>query len=357
MWLVSVLLLHHLGLRVRVVGSRRGAWEDVRELSMRGAVYHVMSRGNRQEPIFKGDRDCEMFVDTLGEACGRCGWRVHAFVLMGNHYHLLLETPHANLVDGMRWLQGTYTKRLNIRHKQCGHLFQGRYKALVVDPGGDYFSTVASYIHLNPARAKCFDLKTGGLVDYAWSSYPLYMDPPKRPEWLHVDRALGNLEMLDNRAGRLEYSRYMKKRVLEISCSDNPSEVDERWGQIRQGWAFGSDEFRASLQEKLDGFFERHHRESYAGEQVNKHDEVKAQRLLCEGLVKMKLDGADLHRLKKGDMRKQVIAWSIRKNTSVRNEWVADHLYMGRASNLSRYVREVETTEESKLWELREMMK
>ena len=82
-----------------------------------GAVYHVMCRGNHQEPVFRDDRDNEMFLDTLEEACGRCGWRVHAFVLMGNHYHLLLETPHANLVDGMRWLQGTYTKRFNIRYE------------------------------------------------------------------------------------------------------------------------------------------------------------------------------------------------------------------------------------------------
>ena len=149
-----------------------------------------MSRGNRQEPVFLTDRDHEVFLDTLGEACGRCGWRVHAFALMGNHYHLLIETPEANLVDGMRRLQGTYTKRYNMRHKQWGHLFQGRYKALVVDPAGDYFSTVASYVHLNPARAKCFDLETGGLVDYAWSSYPLYLDTSKRHEWLGVDRVL-----------------------------------------------------------------------------------------------------------------------------------------------------------------------
>jgi len=73
--------------------------------------------------VLRDKRDNEMFLDTLEEACGRCGWRVHAFVLMGNHYHLLLETPHANLVDGMRWLQGTYTKRFNLRHKVCGAIF------------------------------------------------------------------------------------------------------------------------------------------------------------------------------------------------------------------------------------------
>ena len=322
-----------------------------------GAVYHVMSRGNRLEPVFLTDRDHEVFLDTLGEACDRCGWRVHAFALMGNHYHLLIETPEANLVDGMRRLQGTYTKRFNMRHQLWGHLFQGRYKALVVDPEEDYFSTVASYIHLNPARAKCFDLENGGLVDYAWSSYPLYMAPSKRPDWLAVDRALGNLGLADNRSGRKEYGRYMQKRVLEIACSEKPGEVDERWAKIRRGWAYGGDDFRVRMQELLDGVMEGKHRDSYSGEQVKKHDEREAQRLLSDGLVKLKLDAADLPNLKKGDERKKVIAWAIRRKTSVKNEWIAQQLHMGRASNLSRYVKEVDEAQKGRLWEFRKMMK
>ena len=321
-----------------------------------GAVYHVMSRGNRLEPVFLTDRDHEVFLDTLGEACDRCGWRVHAFALMGNHYHLLIETPEANLVDGMRRLQGTYTKRFNMRHQQWGHLFQGRYKALVVDPDGDYFATVASYIHLNPARAKCFDLESGGLADYAWSSYPLYMEPSKRPDWLGVERALGNLGLSDDPAGREEYSRYMQKRVLEIACSEKPGEVDERWAKIRRGWAYGGDDFRARMQEVLDGVMEGRRRDSYSGEPVKKHDEREAQRLLSEGLLKLKLDVADLSGLKKGDARKKVIAWVIRNNTSVKNEWIVQQLHMGRASNLARYVKEVEEAREGELQELRKMM-
>ncbi len=127
-----------------------------------GATYHVMCRGNRQESVFRDQKDCERFLDTLGELSERNGWLIHAFVLMGNHYHLLLETPEPNLVDGMRWLQSTYTQRFNARHKVWGHLFQGRYKALPVDEG-EYFRTVADYIHLNPARAHCLDLKKGSV--------------------------------------------------------------------------------------------------------------------------------------------------------------------------------------------------
>jgi REP-associated tyrosine transposase len=98
-----------------------------------GAVYHVLDRGDRRKPIFRDDTDRPRFLATLGEACGRRGWRIHALALMSNHYHLLLETPEANLVRGMRWFQTTWIVRFNRRHGLSGHLFQGRYKAVVVD--------------------------------------------------------------------------------------------------------------------------------------------------------------------------------------------------------------------------------
>ena len=100
-----------------------------------------MSRGNRQQAVFRTDMDREMFLAALGEACGRTGWKVHAYVLMGNHYHLLLETAEPNLVAGMQWLQSTYTKRFNAYHREWGHLFQGRYKAIPVEPGEGYLIT------------------------------------------------------------------------------------------------------------------------------------------------------------------------------------------------------------------------
>src|SRR5271170_7642522 len=90
-----------------------------------GAVYHVMARGNRGQGIFGDDKDRQRFLETLGEACQKTGWWVHAYVLMDNHYHLLVETPEGNLVEGMKWLQGAYTQRFNRQHKLFGHLFQG----------------------------------------------------------------------------------------------------------------------------------------------------------------------------------------------------------------------------------------
>src|SRR3970040_127791 len=142
-----------------------------------GAIYHVMNRGDHREPIFRDDRDREQFLTTLGEACAKTGWQVHAWCLMGNHFHLVLETPQANLVAGMKWLVGVYTSRFNRRHKLFGHLFSGRYKSLIVDGSGNgYLRTVCDYVHLNPARAK---LLTGEqkLRDHAWSSFAEYLKP------------------------------------------------------------------------------------------------------------------------------------------------------------------------------------
>ena len=156
-----------------------------------GAIFHVLNRGDRREPIFVDDPDCACFLETLGEACGKTQWQVHAFCLMGNHFHLVVETPRANLVAGMRWFLGTYTARFNRRHKFFGHLFSGRYKSLVVDGSGTgYLKTVCEYVHLNPARAKLLRPEQP-LKDYRWSSWPEYLKSrDKRWPWLRVDRAM-----------------------------------------------------------------------------------------------------------------------------------------------------------------------
>lgn len=119
-----------------------------------GAIYHLMSRGDRREAIFHDDHDRSSFLETLGQACEKTGWQIHAWSLMGNHFHLVAETTQPNLVAGMKWLMGTYTGRFNRRHGLSGHLFGGRYKSVVIDersPG--YLRTACDYVHLNSARA------------------------------------------------------------------------------------------------------------------------------------------------------------------------------------------------------------
>ena len=162
-----------------------------------GALYHVMCRSNRREEIFHDNADREMFMQLLGEACARTGWIVHSLVLMPNPYHWLLETPEANLSDGMRWFQGTYARRFCARHRVVGHVFQGRFKSPLIEPEDpDQFQMVSDYIHLNPARARML-LARGERVrlrEYRWSSYPLFLKAPsKRPWWLEFSRVAGNL--------------------------------------------------------------------------------------------------------------------------------------------------------------------
>jgi REP element-mobilizing transposase RayT len=160
-----------------------------------GAVYHVLDRADRREAIVRDDTDRADFLSTLGKACERTGWHVHAWVLMTNHYHFLIETPEANLIAGMRWFQTTYTVRFNRRHRLSGHLFQGRYKAVAVDPEErGYFALLSDYIHLNPVRARMISLGER-LFDFRWSSFRWYGTKNGRPGGegpaRHVDEVLG----------------------------------------------------------------------------------------------------------------------------------------------------------------------
>ncbi len=195
-----------------------------------GAVYHVLCRGDRREAIFADDVDRQVFLTTLGQMCARTGARVHSYVLMSNHYHLLLETPEPNLVAGMKWFQGTYTQRFNLRHRHGGHLFQGRYKAIPVESDEPaYFHAVSEYIHLNPARDRLLDAP-GDLLSYGWSSYPSFAQAAALPEWLCRERVFGCLDLRDEKAAaRRRYAGWMAARVRDVLAQEP---TPERGGSL-----------------------------------------------------------------------------------------------------------------------------
>jgi len=151
-----------------------------------GAFYHVTSRGNERKNVFKSRRDREKFFEYLESATQRYDAVIHAFCLMDNHYHLLIETPSGNLPQIMRHINGAYTTYFNVKRARSGHLFQGRYKAILVEID-EYAKELSRYIHLNPIRAKM--VKTP--EEYEWSSYRFYIGETKPPKWLYRDFILG----------------------------------------------------------------------------------------------------------------------------------------------------------------------
>jgi len=147
-----------------------------------GAFYHITSRGNERKDIFKSARDREKFLSYLASSTERYGAEIHVYCLMTNHYHLLLKTPLGNLSQIMRHINGAYTAYFNTRRQRDGHLFQGRYKAIVVDVD-EYAGELSRYIHLNPVRADMVEVPE----EYQWSSYQYYIGLRKKPQWLKTD--------------------------------------------------------------------------------------------------------------------------------------------------------------------------
>lgn len=284
-----------------------------------GAIYHVMSRGDRREPIFKDDSDRKCFLETLGECCIKAGWQVHAFVLMPNHFHLVVETPQPNLVAGMKWFLGSYTGRFNRRHKLVGHLFSGRYKSLLVEGSGNgYLRTVCDYVHLNPARARLIPASEA-LSSFAWSSWPFYLvAPSKRPVWLRVDRLLGEHGVGgDTSSGRKKLERQVEER--------RALEEDEDFKPIRRGWCLGGETFRQDLLEQMN---ERLGREHF-GEERRESALVKAERIIAQELERAGRREEELESGKKGAPWKVKIAQRLRAETVQSVAWIAERLHMG----------------------------
>jgi putative transposase len=157
-------------------------------LEFAGALYHVTSRGDRQEPIFRNDGDRHAWLRILACVCSRFSWNIHAFCQMGNHYHMVVETLYGNLSRGMRHLNGEYTQRFNFRNATVGHLFQGRYKAILVQRQ-TYLLELSRYVVLNPVRAGMVSTPAA----WAWSSYAMTCDDAPAPDWLQTDWLLSQL--------------------------------------------------------------------------------------------------------------------------------------------------------------------
>lgn len=320
-------------------------------IEFEGAIYHVMARGNRRGEIVFDDEDRRTFVRTLGEACKRAGFRIHAYALMNNHYHLLLETPHANLAAGMGWFQNAYTRRLNTRHGLWGHFFGGRYKAILVEPGNAYWA-ILDYIHLNPVRAGLV-AEREGLESFAWSSLPMYLgEPQERPEFLETAMAFGVSGCNDDAGGRREFLLGLERSVdwadptragVVFSAARGEPELSVH-AALRRGWFFGSQAFRENLMAKLKAKLEeggRKRANGYHGPEVHDHHDARAERLATVGCEFFGLTGEALRGLPKSDRRKALIAWLVHRETTVPLDWISGRLDMGVRAGVCRSIKRV----------------
>ena len=289
-----------------------------------GALYHVVSRGDRGGPIFADDADRESFLKTLDEARGKTLWRIHSYVLMPDHFHLILKTPEANLVAGMQCLLGTYTTRYNVRHGLRGHLFAGRYKATPIDPRGGYLQTALDYVHLNPARTKLIQ-PDQPLREFPWSSFGSYLEPndarQKRPA---VEPTLSAFSARDAgiKSAR-DFERHMEwRRTLDL---------DKEFQGLRHGWYFGAESFGAELLARMDSTSTAHH----IGPEIHQSAEAKAERIVTRELALLDWSEKELRERAKGDLEKIRIAERLRLESTMTIGWIAERLRMGTVGHLS----------------------
>jgi len=293
-------------------------------------MYHVINRGNYRTDVFATDGAKEAFLACLAESCAFAGWKVHGYVVMRNHYHLALETPDPALVDGMQWLQSTYANRFNRFRGEHGHVFQGRYQAILLEDGAR-LGAVSHYIHLNPVRAGI--VPVAEMATYRWSSLHLLARPKTRPAWLSVEDALASAGALpDTPAGHRAYVDY-----LAWLAGDSAAQKAFAFDQMGKGWVLGSAEFKRAL--------------------IGDHKRELANLDLGEaGLVELKQGlwadalAACLKRLgkaredaladRKASDWKVAIAAHLRATTTVKNPWLAEQLHMGDPDGVSRYVSE-----------------
>ena len=295
-------------------------------LEFPGAIYHVINRGNYRAWIFEDERTQAAFEACLFEAAERSRWLVHAFAILGNHFHLAVETPEANLVAGMQWLQSTFANRFNRLRSERGHLFQGRYKALLVEEG-EALGQVCHYIHLNPVRAGI--VPVAELATYRYSSYWYLRRPKTRPACLTFAEALRSVgERADEPAGWSSYQDY-----LAWQAEAGPAGRNAAYVSLSRGWALGGADFKRALLQ------------DHALAEITRAWGVAGAREMREGQWAAALATAlrtipaeaRANERKSAPWKVAVATW-LKETTDVANDWLARELAMGSGIYVSKHV-------------------
>jgi len=269
-----------------------------------GAFYHVTSRGNEKKEIFSAPEDYEQFKTYLYEAREKFGYKLHAYVLMTNHFHLLIETPEANLNRLMHYINGSYTGYFNRHNRRVGHLFQGRYKALLVDRD-NYLEELSRYMHLNPVRARMVEKPE----DYAYSSYRSYIFPAGESI---VDRDM-ILGMVSNKP-KEAFERYRYFTEREIG-----QEVESPLKKVYAGMVLGEERFIKSALKRA--------KETWEGKQEISHRRKMNPVSGSEEILELICDAYKVPReevlLKRGEIRNLAI-YLLKRYSGLTNRQIGD---------------------------------
>ncbi|OGW38621.1 MAG: hypothetical protein A2Y97_05770 [Nitrospirae bacterium RBG_13_39_12] len=275
-----------------------------------GALYHITARGNERNPIYREEWDYQKFLDILAEPPQRYGILIHGYVLMGNHYHLLIETPKGNITKVIHYLNATYTGYFNKKYGRVGHLFQGRYKGLLIEKER-YLLSVSRYIHLNPVRAGM----SGRPEEYKWSSYPEYIGREKKNKWLTSEWILGQYSREEAKAKRL-YKAFVDEG---LTLRENPFE------DLKAGLILGSEDFMDEIKKKRG---------------LKKHREIPESRRLIRSIKYEDVITVVAKRFKTGEqeireagkrdnLARKICLYILRRLTDISNEDIAGHFGIG----------------------------
>jgi len=287
-----------------------------------GAVWHVTSRGNNREDIYRDDEDRLMFLSIFAEAVRRYRWIVHAYTLMTNHYHLIIETPEVTLSRGMKWMNGKYAQWFNRRHGRSGHLFQGRFKGFLVEKER-YLMALIRYVALNPVRAQMVDRPE----QYRWSSYRATAGLEEPPPWLTTDWALTlfGADLIAQQQGYREY--------VDEGAGIERSPLDDAIGQLFLGTEGWLEEMRVLVESKARS---REHpaEQRYVG--------LPTVERIIEVVAEVFKDNADAIRNRRKGIERKLVSWLGCYEGVSRLCGIAEALRLRSTSRVSAMIAECE---------------
>ena len=297
-----------------------------------GAIYHVINRGNYLMRVFATEGSKKSFELTLFQCCERYNWILYAYCILDNHFHLAVETREPNLSTGMQWLQSTFAKRYNNFRRKRGHLFQGRYKALIVEQG-EHFGSLLHYIHLNSVRSGLCD--TSGLIEYRWHSLWYLFRRRRRPEYLDMSKCLGYAgNLADTREGRKRYLSY-----LDWVNENNSVRKKMKFEQMCYGWALGTKEFKKEL---VQDFSDNVEGDWVCGEEYSEIKDLYWDKLLQNCMNKLGKSPSDIKSDIKSALWKVMIAYYLKTRHGASNRWLSENLDMGTPAYVSQNISEFE---------------